>query len=177
MKYLLRLPRWLAGAFLLFTVPALAAQPAVAFDCSTVQYFRQTYSEAELHTMALAHGYSEADIAKAEKCMPKAAAKPKADIEVTKRSSTLPPVHTAKTTKPKASPVAPAAAPVVVEAPAPVVVVEAPVAAPAPVKSSWLWDFLTDLGLIVLIGSAVGIFVNVIRKWRAASAIATIAKV
>lgn len=177
MKYLLRLPRWLAGAFLLFSVPAFA-QPAVAFDCSTIQYFRQQYSEARLRTMARQHGYSEEDIAKAEACMPKP------DIEVTKRSPTLGPVHTLKAPKAKAAPVVvptPVVATAPVATPAPAVVMEAPQPAPEPTKTSWLWDVLTDLGFILIIGSALGLLVTwgtkLVTAYRAARAVATIAKV
>jgi hypothetical protein len=154
-----RLPRWLAGAFLLLTIPSCAGQAALAFNCSTIQQWRSQYSDTELRGMALDHGYSEKDIADAERCFTKKPSKP--PLEVTKRSPTLPPVHTAPVPVPVPTP-APVEAPA--PAPAPVVVQPAVAPIPEPETASWLWDFLKDLGVIVLIGAALGITVRAIRS-------------
>jgi hypothetical protein len=140
----------------------------------------------DLRDMAKAHGYSEEDISKAEACLkaPKATAPtkkkqvappsnavttapltlhPEGNLETGKRTPALPPVYTTPT---------PIQAPVV-EAPAypapdhvrPSVVVTGVNPTPEP-KSSWAWDVLKYLGFIVLVGSALGIVVNGVRRIR-----------
>lgn len=177
MNALLRLPRWLAGAFLLFSIPACVAETAIAYNCSTIPRWAESYSVPELRQMARDHGYSEVDIVKAEACLPAFNAKkqdrlPQSNLEVGKRSPTLPPVHTAKPKPKAATPVptpAPAPAPVVV--PEPVVEATPAPAAAAPPAPSWGWDFLEYLGFIILVGSALGLLVNfggkVVKNYKA----------